>query len=96
MWVKNFSAVAGPQVECKNNNFIELWWAGGVKYALHLQSTSKKRTVVGFRIESYAGPGHLKTGPFENRTYLSGFRMASLDRFINKSHKKYFIHAKTV
>ncbi len=31
-------------------------------------------------------PDHLKTG----------FRMASLDRFINKSHKKYFIHDKTV
>jgi hypothetical protein len=40
--------------------------------------------VVGFRIESYAGPGHLKTGPFDNRTYLSGFQMASLDRFIKK------------
>jgi hypothetical protein len=41
--------------------------------------------VSGFQIRSYAGPGHLKTGPFETRTQKSGFRMvASLDRFIKK------------
>ncbi len=34
--------------------------------------------------------------PFQYRTNMSGFGMASLDRFINKGHKKYFIHAKTV
>jgi hypothetical protein len=36
--------------------------------------------------------------PLENRTKKSRFRMvrASLDRFINKIHKKYFIHAKMV
>ena len=35
---------------------------------------------------------HLKAG------HKSGFQMVgpSLDRFINKGHKKYFIHAKTV
>jgi hypothetical protein len=35
---------------------------------------------------------HLKAG------HKSGFQMVgpSLDRFINKDHKKYFIHAKTV
>jgi hypothetical protein len=35
---------------------------------------------------------------FKNRTYLSGFKMVknSLDCYINKSHNKYFIHAKTV
>jgi hypothetical protein len=27
---------------------------------------------------------------------MSGFQMASLDHFINKSHKKYFIRDKTV
>jgi hypothetical protein len=39
--------------------------------------------------------------PFENRTNKSGpdhlkSGLTSLDRFINKGHKKYFIHAKTV
>jgi hypothetical protein len=29
--------------------------------------------MVGFWIGSYASPRHLKTGPFENRTFLSGF-----------------------
>jgi hypothetical protein len=38
-----------------------------------IQSPSENRTVVGFRIGSYASPGHLKTGPFENQTLLSGF-----------------------
>jgi hypothetical protein len=35
--------------------------------------------VFGFRIQSYASTGHLKTGPFEIRTDLN--------------HKTYFIHA---
>jgi hypothetical protein len=34
--------------------------------------------------------------PFENRTNSPDFKWSGLDRFINKSHKKYFIHAKTV
>ena len=53
----------------------------------HIQLTSEYRTVLGFRIRSYASTGHLKTGPFEIRTNVSGFRMASLDCFINKSLK---------
>jgi hypothetical protein len=41
--------------------------------------------VFSFRIQSYASTGHLKTGPFEIGTDLSGFQMvASLDHFINK------------
>jgi hypothetical protein len=39
----------------------------------------------GFLILILASTGHLKTGPFEVRTFLSGFLMiASLDRFIKK------------
>jgi hypothetical protein len=52
--------------------------------------------VVGFQIRFCASTGHLKTGPFDNQTKMSGFRMASLDRFIIKRvTKKYFIHKKT-
>jgi hypothetical protein len=66
-------------------------------HCTRLQSPSENRTVVGFRIRFYASPGHLISGPFENRTKKSGFRMASLDRFIKKRViKKYFIRDKTV
>jgi hypothetical protein len=34
--------------------------------------------------------------PFEIRTNSRDFKWSCLDCFINKSHKKYFIHAKTV
>jgi hypothetical protein len=60
--------------DLKNSNLL----------CFQIHSTSKNRTVVGFQIESYAGPRHLKTGPFDNRTYLSGFWMVSLDCFIKK------------
>jgi hypothetical protein len=55
-----------------------------------VQSTSENQTVLLYRIESYASPGHLNIGPLEIQTKKSGSRMASLDRFINKSHKKIF------
>jgi hypothetical protein len=44
-------------------------------------STSKIQTVVGFHIQSYANPG-----PFEIRTKMSGFWMASLDHFVTKKN----------
>jgi hypothetical protein len=50
----------------------------------HLQSTSEKRTVFVFQIQFYASPGHLNIGPFEIRTKMSWFWMASLDRLIKK------------
>jgi hypothetical protein len=62
----------------------------------NLQYPSESRTQFGFRIRSYAGPDHSIARPFVTQTQKSGFRMASLDRFVNKGHKKYFIHAKTV
>jgi hypothetical protein len=55
-----------------------------------LQSTSENRTVVGFRIQFYASTWHSISGPFEIRTKMSGFWMASLDRYIKKRVIKIF------
>jgi hypothetical protein len=53
-------------------------------HAIQIHSPSENRTVVGFGIQSYATTGHLKIGPFENRTKKFSFRRVSLDRFIKK------------
>jgi hypothetical protein len=42
---------------------------------------SEYRTAVGIRIQSYASPDHLISGPFEIRTLCL---VTSLDRFIKK------------
>jgi hypothetical protein len=55
-----------------------------------IQSTSENRTVVVFWIQFYANPGHSNIGSFENRTKMSGFRMASIDCFIKKRVIKIF------
>jgi hypothetical protein len=49
-----------------------------------IQSTSEIRTMVGFRIQSYGSPGHSISGPFEIQTKMSGFQLASLDRFMDR------------
>jgi hypothetical protein len=55
------------------------------KRVICIQSPSGNRTVVGFRIRSYASTGHLKTGPFEIRTNVSRFQMvAKIGHFIKK------------
>jgi hypothetical protein len=51
-----------------------------------LQSTSENQTVVGFRIQFCARPGHLKTGPFEIRTKMYGFWMVKTRPFYYKEN----------
>ena len=45
------------------------------EYIFNVQSTFEYRTNPVFEWSILASPGHLNTGPFENRTNLSGFRM---------------------
>jgi hypothetical protein len=42
--------------------------------------------VVGFQIQFYASPGHLKTGPFEIKTKMLGFRMVKTRPFYYKEN----------
>jgi hypothetical protein len=57
-----------------------------MKYSQHPKT--KPWSVFGLNLM----PVHLKTGPFDNRTYLSGFRMASLNPFFKeKCHKNLFM-----
>jgi hypothetical protein len=63
--------------------YFFIWWLQMASF-FNVKSPSENQTVVVFQIRSYASTGHLKTGPFDDRTKMSGFRMASLDRFIKK------------
>ncbi len=50
-------------------------------FQIDIQLASEYRTAVGIRMQSYAGPDHLISGPFEIRTLCP---VTSLDRFIKK------------
>ena len=68
----------------------------------HLKTGQSGFQMLTVHIHLYCTVGHrIPNRPifewsFFGRFFCPDFGFASLDRFINKSHKKYFIHAKTV
>jgi hypothetical protein len=68
-----------------NNVFSKFYlncYASCFCYKITVNIRISDRTVFGFQFQFYASTGHLKTRPFEIRTFLSRFRMAILDHFV--------------